>query len=234
MLLDWWKFGPIKQKYKIGRTNIIYNEKSEYIIELKVRDLLFLSTFRYLRLVRLSSGIIQSNEVFAFGKQTIRSKEDFDLYIQKNDYISTVYIIITRPFGSSVHLSFLSGSDIDPDIIENSKRLISDLVIAYRSKKCGPVSKERISPGPGPALICSSKHDGPEKDPYFDPYEILGIPYGASVNEIKKAFRKKVKEFHPDLANMPFHLKHDPIRRFLQTRLAYEHLMKIKDEFYTV
>lgn len=32
-----------------------------------------------------------------------------------------------------------------------------------------------------------------------DPYSILGIPQGASQDEIKKAYRKKCKEYHPDL-----------------------------------
>ena len=32
-----------------------------------------------------------------------------------------------------------------------------------------------------------------------DPYQILGIPHGATEAEIKKAYRKKAKEYHPDL-----------------------------------
>ena len=32
-----------------------------------------------------------------------------------------------------------------------------------------------------------------------DPYKVLGLSPGASQEEIKRAYRQKVKEYHPDL-----------------------------------
>jgi len=51
-----------------------------------------------------------------------------------------------------------------------------------------------------------------------DPYEVLGVPKGASEAEIKSAFRKLAKKSHPD-AN-----KHDPkaASRFAELNAAYE------------
>ena len=51
-----------------------------------------------------------------------------------------------------------------------------------------------------------------------DPYEVLGVPKGASAAEVKSAFRKLAKKLHPD-AN-----KHDPkaAGRFSELNAAYE------------
>ncbi len=53
---------------------------------------------------------------------------------------------------------------------------------------------------------------------YKDYYEILGVPRSASDNEIKKAFRKLAREFHPDVAKD----KKRAEEKFKEVNEAYE------------
>ena len=54
-----------------------------------------------------------------------------------------------------------------------------------------------------------------------DPYKVLGVPQGASQDEIKKAYRKKAKECHPDLhPDDP-----DARRKMQEVNEAYDMLM---------
>jgi len=55
----------------------------------------------------------------------------------------------------------------------------------------------------------------------IDPYKVLDISYGASQEEIKKAYRKKAKQYHPDLhPNDP-----DATRKMNEINEAYDMLM---------
>ena len=54
-----------------------------------------------------------------------------------------------------------------------------------------------------------------------DPYKVLGISQGATQDEIKRAYRKKAKECHPDLhPNDP-----NAERRMNEVNEAYDMLM---------
>lgn len=48
------------------------------------------------------------------------------------------------------------------------------------------------------ALKRKGAAERPEKRDSDDPYEILGVPRGASAGRIKAAYREKIKEYHPD------------------------------------
>lgn len=57
--------------------------------------------------------------------------------------------------------------------------------------------------------------------PLLDPYEILGVRPGASEQEIKSAYWRKARKYHPDLNRSP-----DAKERFLEVQMAYEFLSK--------
>src|SRR3954467_4170138 len=53
---------------------------------------------------------------------------------------------------------------------------------------------------------------------YKDYYEVLGVPRSASDTDIKKAFRKLAREFHPDVAKN----KKQAEEKFKEINEAYE------------
>ena len=52
-----------------------------------------------------------------------------------------------------------------------------------------------------------------------DYYEILGLPINSSIEEIKKAYRKKARLYHPDINPAP-----DAKDHFISITEAYEFL----------
>src|SRR3954466_15831745 len=55
--------------------------------------------------------------------------------------------------------------------------------------------------------------------PEVDPFLTLGVPPGASLNEIKSAYRRLAKQYHPDTAG------ERALPRFLAIQAAYERLV---------
>ena len=57
-----------------------------------------------------------------------------------------------------------------------------------------------------------------------DYYEVLGVPRSADETELKRAFRQKARELHPDVSDAP-----DAEHRFREVVEAYEVLSKRGD-----
>lgn len=62
----------------------------------------------------------------------------------------------------------------------------------------------------------------------FDPYSVLGISRDASDEEIKKAYRKLSRKYHPD-ANINNPNKAQAEEKFKEVQQAYEQIMKEKE-----
>lgn len=58
-----------------------------------------------------------------------------------------------------------------------------------------------------------------------DPYEVLGLKRGASKEEVKSAYRKLAKKYHPDM-NVNNPLQHLAEEKFKEIQWAYDEIMK--------
>lgn len=63
----------------------------------------------------------------------------------------------------------------------------------------------------------------------FDPYSVLGVSRNASDEEIKKAYRRLSRKYHPD-ANINNPNKAQAEEKFKEVQQAYEQIMKEKEQ----
>lgn len=61
-----------------------------------------------------------------------------------------------------------------------------------------------------------------------DPYQVLGVPRGASESEIKKAYRTLSRKYHPD-ANINNPHKEEAEEKFKQIQQAYQQIMNERE-----
>ena len=65
----------------------------------------------------------------------------------------------------------------------------------------------------------------------LDPYSVLGVPRSATDDEIKKAYRRLSRKYHPD-ANINNPNKDQAEEKFKQVQQAYEQIMKEREYGY--
>ena len=66
----------------------------------------------------------------------------------------------------------------------------------------------------------------------FDPYSVLGISRDASDEEIKKAYRKLSRKYHPD-ANINNPHKDEAEAKFKEVQQAYQQIMDEREKGYS-
>lgn len=62
---------------------------------------------------------------------------------------------------------------------------------------------------------------------YFDPYQVLGVSPSASDDEVKTAYRKLSRKYHPD-ANINNPNKDQAEEKFKEVQQAYDEVMKLR------
>ena len=63
----------------------------------------------------------------------------------------------------------------------------------------------------------------------LDPYSVLGVSRNASMDEIKKAYRKLSRKYHPD-ANINNPNKEEAEEKFKQVQLAYDQIVREREQ----
>jgi uncharacterized membrane protein YkvA (DUF1232 family) len=133
--------------------------------------------------------------------------------------------------------------DLIPDYLGGGLGLIDDaaliafLVYYFRKYARGALAAEsarenansqggqRPGQGDGPGGDRSSSGESAESD--SSPYAVLGVSRGASQEEIRKAYRARMQEYHPDkVSHLGEDLQELALRRSQDIQRAYQRLRR--------
>lgn len=103
----------------------------------------------------------------------------------------------------------------------NSKSFLSSNILIYCGIFCIPESGADLRQYPAKGRKSRRKN-------MFDPYSVLGVSRDASDEEIKKAYRRLSRKYHPD-ANINNPNKEQAEEKFKEVQQAYEQIMKEKE-----
>jgi len=130
-----------------------------------------------------------------------------------------------------------SPIDLLPDRI-GLLGMIDDLVIAcvavwwLRHRAVAPrprMTARQRARGPGARTAGGAASPppppGPEPEAPWDPYAILGVPRGASLDDVTRAYRAQMKLYHPDrVADLGPELQEVAHRKAIEIQRAYAEL----------
>ena len=88
--------------------------------------------------------------------------------------------------------------------------------------------EQREEADSGNPLSCET---GSEKEKMSDPYSLLGVDRNASDEEVKKAYRRLSRKYHPD-ANINNPHKDEAEARFKEVQQAYQQIMDERERGY--
>ena len=119
--------------------------------------------------------------------------------------------------------------DLIPDYFGRGLGLIDDLALiaflAYGYRKAArSASAGAAREGPEPRRREPPRRD-PEPSGAFDPHAVLGVDPSATGEEIRAAYRARMREYHPDkVAHLGRELQELAHRKAVEIQRAYERL----------
>lgn len=165
-------------------------------------------------------------EAFNYGKNHLEAYKEFtnvlrEFYVQRDIVIALAYLFV------SIAMQNDSMSDITEQLV---RKILSELGLTeyeYSSIKNSFTYQQDYYGGQGGYTSQESQSDLVKK--YC---KVLDVDENANMGDIKKAYRKLVKEYHPDkLASesMPKEYEDFANKKIIEINEAYEYLKKIKE-----
>jgi uncharacterized membrane protein YkvA (DUF1232 family) len=118
--------------------------------------------------------------------------------------------------------------DLVPDFLGRGLGLIDDaLLIGLLTYLYRRHQREYAARGTeeGGKERASSQRRAGGSEPPFDPYRVLAIPPSASADEIRSAYKARMREYHPDkVGHLGVELRELAHRKALEIQKAYRQL----------
>lgn len=166
-------------------------------------------------------------DAFNYGKEHPEEYKEFTNMIRSYANIGVIQAIAYLLIGLG-----LSGDNLSEAKEESIRKILQELGVSeydYRSIKGAYTNQGNYSNYQGGGSYYGNQAPQDLTKQYT---EVLGVSEDASMNEIKKAYRKLVKEYHPDkLASesMPPDYVEFANKKIIEINAAYEYLKKSKE-----